>query len=477
MFARLLKALWSRGATLARDAIDSERLLQQADAAIQEGRWAAAEDIARQLAADPDREADVWHILGVVAYQRSDSEKALSLVESALAAEPATARFHNTRGKILVSLGRIDDAVAAYEHAMALAPQSGGFFLNYASARKFSAADLPLIESVEQQLSAVPEGGAERINFQFALGKALDDCALYDRAFAHFRAANEARFRSRPFALEPFVEYVDALKSVFDERFFARHRATVGGETLHPVFIVGMPRSGSTLIESLLCRDPDFVAGGELLAMEAVVDAVARAGSDALPYPRCLRDAADLPLRELAQVYRDNLPAAVAAARRFTDKYPYNFLNLGLIALLFPRAGIVHIRRHPLDTCLSCYFTAFAYAQDYTYDIATLCRYYGQYEAIMAHWHAVLPGRIVDVDYEALASATDETIGALRQRLELGAPALLGGAAPAKAVRTASAWQVRQPVYRSSVHRWRNYRDHIAPFVEALRNAGVEFDL
>ena len=476
MFARLLKALFSRPPAAPAAITDPAGLLQQADAAVQAGRLDVAEHIAQRLMMAPGQEANARHILGVLAYQRSDMEKALSLVDASVALDPAAAHFHNTQGKILVSMGRFDDAAAAYEKAMTLAPHFGGYFLNYASARKFSAADLPLIEAVERRLPGIHAGSADRINFQFALGKALDDCALYDRAFVHFREANEARFRLQPFAMEPFADYVDALKRVFDADFIARHRAPANDDAVQPVFILGMPRSGSTLMESLICRDSGIVAGGELVAMEAVVDGVPGAILSTLPYPQCLQGSTDLPLRELEQEYRDHLPAAIAAARRFTDKYPYNFLNLGLIALLFPRAGIIHIRRHPLDVCLSCYFTAFAQAHEYTYDIGAVCRYYAQYEAMMAHWHRVLPGWIVDVDYEALAAAPDETVGAVRQRLELGAQAGGGGAAPAHAVRTASAWQVRQPVYRNSVHRWRNYENHIAPFVEALRDAGVDVD-
>jgi Sulfotransferase family len=135
------------------------------------------------------------------------------------------------------------------------------------------------------------------------------------------------------------------------------------------------------------------------------------------------------------------------------------------------------MRRHPLDVCLSCYLTPFAHAHGFTYDIETLCRYYGQYEVIMAHWRQVLPGLIVEVEYRDLAEATEETVGALRKRLEL--PALPAGRrhSSTRSVQTASAWQVRQPVYRSSLERWRNYRNHIAPFVTALSNAGVEVDL
>lgn len=479
MLARLLKNLFSRNRTAsAHGGVDGATLLHQAEAALQQGLWPAAEQVARQLIAVPEHEADAWHILGVVAHQRSDPEKALELVESSVALNPKAARFHNTRGKILASLGRFPDALAAYEEAIALAPQYGGFFLNYASARKFSAADLPLIDSLEEQVRAIPQGSNDRINFEFAIGKALDDCALYDRAFPYFRRANDARFASRPFEIEPFVEYVDILKEVFDEPFLARHRPPARPDDIHPIFIIGMPRSGSTLFESFLCRGSGIIAAGELRAMENVVDSVSRSISHSLPYPKCLRGAGALPLRELAQIYRDNLTPAVSASRRFTDKYLYNFLNVGLIVLLFPEARIVHVRRHPLDVCLSCYLTSFAEGHGFTYDIETLCRYYGKYEEIVAHWHKVLPGVILDVEYRDLAESVDATIATVRRRLDAAvAPEPEGEPHPIHAVRTASAWQVRQPVYRSSVHRWTNYRNHIGPFVEALRRAGVSVEL
>ncbi|MDH3286512.1 MAG: sulfotransferase [Betaproteobacteria bacterium] len=473
----MLKNLFSRTRPAPHAAIDVAALLRQADAALQQGRWSAAQQLAQQLMVEPDHEADACHVLGVVAYQCSDPEKALALVESSIALNPKAAHFHNTLGKILVSLGRFADAAAAYERAITLAPQVGGYFMNYAAARKFSAADMPLIEAIEKQLPAIAEDSDHRINFQFALGKALDDCALYDRAFPYFKQANDAKFASQPFAMEPLLEYVTTLRSVFDDTFVARHRPPVRRDDIRPIFIVGMPRSGSTLLESLLCRDPDIIAGGELRALDIVVNDVARIVSNSLPYPQCLREVATIPLRELARIYRDNLTPAISTARRFTDKYLYNFLNVGLIALLFPQASIIQIRRHPLDVCLSCYLMSFADAHGFTYDIETLCRYYGQYEVIMAHWHKVLPDLIIDVEYRDLAEAAEETIGTVRERLELCAQIENASDTPAHAIQTASAWQARQPIYKSSLHRWRNYRNHISPFVEALRNAGVNIDL
>ena len=479
MLARLLKNLFHRNRPAsAPAAVDGATLLHQADAAVKEGLWSVAEQLAQQLIATPEHEADALHILGVLAYQCSDPEKALKLVESSVALNPEVARFHNTRGQILASLGLFPDALAAYERAIALAPRYGGFFLNYASARKFSAADLPLIESLEERLRAIPRGSDDRVNFEFAIGKALDDCALYDRAFPYFRRANDARFASQPFAIEPFLEYVETLKDVFNEPLIAGHRPPIRPDDIRPIFIIGMPRSGSTLLESLLCRDSGLIAGGELRAMENVVNDVSRSLSHSLPYPQCLREAVALPLRELAQVYRNNLPPPLVASRRFTDKYLYNFLNVGLIVLLFPEARIVHVRRHPLDVCLSCYLTAFAEGHGFTCDIETLCRYYGQYEEIVAHWHKLLPGLIIEVEYRDLAEATDATIETVRRRLEVAAPPGQGDQAhAAHSIRTASAWQARQPVYRSSIHRWKNYRNHIAPFVEALRRAGVSVEL
>ena len=212
--------------------------------------------------------------------------------------------------------------------------------------------------------------------------------------------------------------------------------------------------------------------------MEDVVNTVPRSLSHSLPYPQCLRKDSALPLRELAQVYRDNLPPAVSASIRFTDKYLYNFLNVGLIVLLFPQARLVHVKRHPLDVCLSCYLTSFAEGHGFTCDIETLCRYYAQYEDVMAHWHKVLPDLIIDVEYRDLAESMDTTIDTVRRRLEVAAPPEQGDQEhPIHAIRTASAWQARQPVYRSSIHRWKNYRNHIGPFVEALRHAGVSVEL
>jgi tetratricopeptide (TPR) repeat protein len=289
MLAHLLRGFVAKSRSTPR-AIDAARLLQRAESAIERAHWSAAEQVARQLTGLPDHEADAHHIRAVVCHQRFESERALSLVESSIALNPGAAHFHNTRGKILAALGRFPEAIGAYERAMCLAPDFGAYFMNYALAKKFAAADMPLIEAVERRLAAVPEAGENRANFQFALGKALDDCGLYDRAFPYFKLANVAKSATKPFAAERLIEHVNALRSVFDERFFARHRRTVDEDEIRPIFIVGMPRCGSTLLESLLSTDPDILAGGEQRALEIVEENISRIVGSPLPYPHCLRE-------------------------------------------------------------------------------------------------------------------------------------------------------------------------------------------
>lgn len=476
MLAQLLKAFFSKDRPVPQT-VDAGELMRRAESAVARADWGAAEQVAQQLAGLPGHEADAHHILAIAAYRRSDSERALAQVDSALALDSGAAHFHNTRGQILGSLGRFADATAAYESAMKLAPGFGAYVLNYANSRKFSAVDMPFIDAVEKQLAAASGTGEHRAHLQFALAKALNDCALYDRAFSHARDANAAKFASKPFAMEPFVERIEALKSVFDETILARREQFHGRDDIRPIFIVGMPRSGSTLLESLLCKEPGVVAGGELTAMGSVLKSISRTFSTSLPFPECLRGMTVQQARELARTYCDNLTPSIAAAPRFTDKHPYNFQNIGLAAMLFPQACFVHTKRHPLDVCLSSYLTYFAYAHAFTYDIETLCRYYGQYESLMAHWDRVLPGSVIHVQYRDLVETPEATIRTLRERLGLSAASGRADPLPTHAVRTASQWQVRQPVYKTSLNRWRNYRNHIAPFVAALRSAGVEVDL
>jgi LPS sulfotransferase NodH len=234
-----------------------------------------------------------------------------------------------------------------------------------------------------------------------------------------------------------------------------------------PIFIVGMPRSGTTLVEQILATHPEVAAGGELLELGQAVESFAQARGQRFPE---VAESESATLGAIAEDYLKRVAARRGAKARLTDKLPTNFYFIALIHRLLPRAKIIHCRRDPLDTCLSCFKHAFKYGQEMTYDLETLGRFYAKYAALMRHWRNVLPAdAFLDVDYETL---TADPAGEVRRIIDhcglAWDDACLRPHATARIVTTASQVQVRRPIYRDSVASWRLYEKHLAPLVAAL---------
>ncbi|HWA80523.1 MAG TPA: sulfotransferase, partial [Acetobacteraceae bacterium] len=329
-------------------------------------------------------------------------------------------------------------------------------FYNLTSARKFVAADRPLVIRMAELAEA--KGLSENFKelLHFALGKAYDDFGEYASAMRHFDAANACAAGDLRFDRPAFSARIDQIIAHFPSQPPGPPSET-NAEHPSPVLIVGMPRSGTTLLEQIISSHPDVAAGGELgfweqrgLAWEAAL-----AGGIAPPDPAAL-----------ASDYRAILRAISPDAFFVTDKMPTNFLWLGLIGASFPEARIIHARRHPLDTCLSIYTKRFV-SSFYSRDRASLVFYYRQYQRLMAHWRAILPpNQFLEIDYEALV--TDREAQTRRLIAFLGLrwdDSCLNPERNDRLVNTASVWQVRQPVYTNSVERWRRYE----PWLGALR--------
>lgn len=310
-----------------------------------------------------------------------------------------------------------------------------------------------------------------RAALHFALGRLLDRRDDIDGAFRHYHAGNRIKAALAPFDAAAHAAYTDRLIEIFDQRFFAE-RAGFGSPSERPVFIVGMPRSGSTLVEQILSCHPDVTAAGEHDEMRRIARRLPEAVESTARFPDCVAAitpdiAAGLAAAYLASLERLDPPPG--DARRVADKMLGNFLRLGLIALMFPNARVIHCRRDPLDTALSCYVQSFERGMRFTYDLAHLGIAYRHYERLMAHWRRALPLAMLDVQYEALVADQE---GTSRQIVDFCGldwdPCCLAFHEKERQVRTASFWQVRQPLYASSVGRWRRYEAHLGPLIEAL---------
>ena len=424
----------------------------------------AAYEEARAL--DPRRPEPLIGI-GLAHLEEGRFEEARRWFEAALEREPRSADAHFNMGLSYQLQGRFEEAVPWHEKAIALEPDHASAHYHLAMGRKAGASDARRHE-IERVLAMTTLSIDQKSALNFALAKIHDDLGDYDAAFRCYKAGNDLRKSKLRYRPEDFTAYVDRMIATFAAGLFAE-KAGMGSSSELPVFIVGMPRSGTTLVEQILASHPQVHGAGELDYMRQIAHTLpARLGSSEA-FPECVRQLGAAAAKTIAEEHLERLASYASSAARITDKLPNNFFRLGLIALLFPKASIIHCVRDPLDTCLSCYFQEFAHGQPFACDLDHLGRYHRDYQRLMAHWHNVLPSPILDVPYEGLVADQE---GWSRKLVDfLGLPwdeRCLAFYEKERLVRTASFWQVRQPIYASSIGRWRHYAKHLAPLFNAL---------
>ena len=378
-----------------------------------------------------------------------------------LESDPRSDEAYRMLGQLALESGRFEEARTHFEQAVAVSPHVQELsYLGLVGCRRMTEADRPLIARMVKLLEHQSLVAPQRMKLHFALGKALDDFGDYAQAMRHFDAANQIRRSFAAFDQRRLAALVDRVIGRFTPVYSAGGAARgVDDET--PLFILGMPRSGTTLVEQIVSSHPRVHAGGELPFWERHGLAwVANAGED----PGAAF------IGTLAVDYLALLRRLSPSAVRVTDKMPFNFLWIGLIRLAFPRARIIHCRRHPVDTCLSLYTHFFATSPGYASDRGALVFCYRQYARLMAHWRSMLPAdRFLEVEYESLVS--DAEAGARRLIAFCGLEwddACLRPEKNNRRIWTASSWQARQPIYRSSVERWRHYEPWLGELRELL---------
>lgn len=390
-------------------------------------------------------------------------DEARAELDAALAANPSYVPALLNLGNLHEDRGRRAEARAAYERALAEAPDNRLALARLAGLADISTLNDPLIAALRGAIAAPGADAAEQADLGFALGRALDAAGAHDEAFAAYGAANRA---SRLSFGAGFAGYDRSGAEAFVDRLIAAFpcpaAATAAPAGGAPIFICGMFRSGSTLAEQILGRHSRVTPGGELDLLPALIAGGPR------PYPEAIAADPDA-VRGLADAYLDRLRAIHPDADRVTDKRPDNFLHIGLIKAMFPAAKIVHTLRQPLDNILSVWFLHLDPGMPYAFDLDDIAHWYRLYRRLMAHWRALYPDDIHDLDYDALvadpAPAIADLLGFLGLKWE--AECLTFHAAT-NAVRTASAWQVREPFYRRSSGRWRHYRRHLAGLIDQV---------
>ena len=371
-------------------------------------------------------------------------------------------------GEYSQKLGRFEAAADAYTRAIHLDPTRGAAYMLLANTRHLQESDRPLQELFAAALARQDLDPDERACVHFALGKLHDDLKEYDQAFAHFKEANALRHPRFSFNREAWRDFVERTRRVFERVEFTRPLAS--SERPRPGFVLGMLRSGTTLVERLLSNLPEVGSAGETELLDSFIERIS--SLKGRPYPECLLDLDARELEAIADDFRRHISLGYPGKALVLDKNPLNFMHIGLIAILFRDAPIIHCRRDPLDTCLSIYFQNFAHTRNnYAYDLGDIAAFYAGYEYLMDFWKTLLPGRVKEIRYEELANEPEKSMRALQAEmsLEWSAEAILPQANPAT-ISTASVWQARQPIHTGSVGRWRNYSRHLLPLEEALAN-------
>jgi tetratricopeptide (TPR) repeat protein len=412
--------------------------------------------------------ADAYGNLGNAYLVLDRLEESIEHNRRALELKPSRFGSHNNQGVAFQALGRFEEAERAFERALELSPREASVHLNLANMGRFKADDrrLPDLQKLLSEVESLDVDN--QIAAHFAMGKALGDLGQYQDAFRHLLKGNALKRRNIVYDEPQRLAMFENIRTTFSQDFMKARSG--GGTSWSPIFIVGMPRSGTTLLEQVLASHSKVFGAGEL---ETFKEAIAECASSQgiLPaYPALVEALSQDQIRQLGEIYTTRVRARAPEAEWIVDKMPLNFVFAGLIHLALPNARFINIRRDPLDTCVSCFSLLFTGSQPFAYDLAELGRYYRGYEAVMEHWHKVLPpGVMIDAQYEDLV---DDLEGAARRVLRHcdldWEDACRDFHDTKRAVRTASLMQVREPVYRRSIGTWRRYAEFLEPLGQAL---------
>jgi tetratricopeptide (TPR) repeat protein len=422
----------------------------------------------RAIALRPDLFEPYTNLGNALRHQRRFDE-AIAYYQQALALNPDSAGTHNELGKTLLDQGQLERALASFNRALAIKPDFVEAHYNRSGLKTFTAgdADLAALEGLAGDAGRLPAGKMTYVHF--ALAKALDDAGEYDRAFEQWKQGNALKRKEIDFDESLDRQFLQDHFRVFNPRLFERTSGS-GDSSPLPIFIVGMSRSGSSLVEQILATHPLVHGGGETIDLGRVARAAIDSRGRTIPYPGYVSQFGPRSLAQLGQNYLASLPPLPAGKTRFTDKTPGNVWYAGLIHLALPNAKIIHTTRDPIDTCLSCYSSLFTSGHRFSYDLAELGRYYRRYTELMEHWRSVLPAdAMLDVAYENVVNNLEEQV---RRLLDYcGLPwddRCLSFYNTDRPVSTASNVQVRQPVYRRSLGRWHRYEKHLGPLLAEL---------
>jgi predicted Zn-dependent protease len=435
-----------------------------------QGKAAAALPQVDALLAKEPRNPGYLNLKAAVLSSLGDYGESIEVYSAVLKSYPLQPKIWMSYGHSLKTAGRRDDSVAAYRRAIAMQPTLGEAYWSLANLKTFRFSDTD-VAAIRRALERDDLNDEDRLHFEFSLAKALEDAASYEQSFVHYASGNAIRRQQHPYSREENTRYVGRSKHQYTQDFFAA-RTGAGSLDRSPIFIVGLPRAGSTLLEQILSSHSLVEGTMELPDLPQIARelAVRNEQDKEAPFfeavtaldPKELRSLGDRYLAS-TRIYRKT------AAPFFIDKMPNNWLYAGLIHLILPNAKIIDARRHPLGCCFSAFKQHFARGQNFSYDLADLGSYYRDYVELMAHVDAVLPGRIHRVFYERMIEDTEAEVRRLLDYCELPfEEQCLRFYENDRGVRTASSEQVRQPIFKEGLDHWRHYEPWLGSLKDAL---------
>jgi tetratricopeptide (TPR) repeat protein len=411
--------------------------------------------------------------LGSLLANVGDRRKALEYYKQAAALQPDDARHRFNIASLQRTLGDLDEAESNFDKALRLNPSDFEAW-KLRSELRTQTHERNHIEALEAVLETNINDAHGKANICYALAKELEDLGEADRSFAYLQRGAKARRKQMQYSLDRDLETIAAIRKTFSADFLAGD--TPGHDSAEPIFVLGMPRTGTTLVERILASHTDVFAAGELsnFAVQMMQQVRAKAASRKPSRDELVQLSAGLDFAALGKAYVDSTRPATGHTARFIDKLPLNYLYVGLIHLALPNAKIIHVQRDPMDTIYAVYKTLFTDAYPFSYDLEELAAYFVAYSGLMEHWHTALPGAIQTVRYESLVAELDVEARRLVEACDLDwQPACLEFHRSEEASTTASSVQVRRPVYQSSVGKWREYESQLQPAVSVLRDAGI----
>lgn len=448
---------------------DAKSLALTARIQVKRGNLAAAERACKIILEDNPSNSEAMTILGNIMHELDRYEDAIGYLEKALEFDSKNAEARNFYGVALKSVGRFDDARREILAALELNGQLYGAYANLNDLVDFSK-EKDLFKRIETLMEEFEDPNSERsLPLHYAYAKALDDVGQHEKALEHYILGGELKRARLNYDEKEAFDFFENIKKTFPAEIFASPPYK-GIDTDRLVFIVGMPRSGSTLVEQIISHHPDVFGAGEVKYLSDALHAMRDRFPSLSTYPDMVCEMSENHFQMLTDKYMTDISSKAGNAKRITDKLLTNFFFVGLLHILFPNAKFINTRRNPVDTCLSTFTKLFKDDMPHSYDLGEIGRYYRQYEGVMAHWNEVLPkGVLTTIEYEEVVNDTENQARKLIDFVGLPwNPACLAFHESTRPVKTASVAQVRKPIYKTAMDRWKKYGPGLQPLIDAL---------